>query len=756
MQYFSHIKPDKKEILEEHLRQTAELASYYAASFGGEKIAEQIGLLHDIGKHTQKFQDVLQGKAHHIDHAAVGAEYYWNESGENDHTVDDMFIAQTVCNCINSHHSDLHGCLTDDIDGYMEYPDEYHQITDNHKEIALGSDEEKEEIEKYVARQHFLKEISESDHPDTGGMNSEAKMLYERMLFSCQVDADYSSTAAFYDSDDFRNYENSRKIDAAECLRRLDEYRSQKGFGHDTSGLNALRNEVYNACEIAGRDMDPGLYTLTAPTGTGKTHALIRFALEQTRRNDLERIFVVLPYLSIIEQNAHEYKEIFGEENCLENDSQSELSDDLRLLADRWDYPIIVTTSVNFFETLCGAKASKERKLHQLANSVIVFDESQTLPSELLDVTMNTLEALTEYFHSTVLLSTATQPDYHFRKSLEGLKYQEVIKDVPALYSRYDYTRKIEVTADVYHKQTYEELADHYDAKEQLFVFNTTGKALKMYDTLCERFGEDDCFLLSSSLCSEHKSDTIKEIERKIENNEACFVSATQCIEAGVDLDFPVGMRECAPFSSVVQTSGRINRNARGVGQMMMFVLDEDEKYGYPGTTYRNESYVTRNLAEKQGIDINDLKMISEYYKQIYSEDAEENRDKKEIREAVEESDTKKLSDNYRLIEDSNELNVIVPYNRERVLYEKIYRELEFKQFCISRSEIKECSSITVRLYGNRKIKEYLEKHCRQLYMNSTEKREADRVNWYIVEDVDVYEEKRGFIKEEKEGGFIF
>ena len=753
-EFFSHTSADKNEYLIDHLYHTGDLASFFASSFGGSRIAEQAGLLHDLGKHTEKFQNVLDGTAHNIDHSVVGAEYYWNNVSEE--LIDDPYFAQVICNVIQSHHSDLHGQLDEEAiadSEYMAYPNfsRKRNITDNHKENALGSEEELEQIADFVNRHDLLKRISGNILPNSENMSNEAKMLYERMIFSCLVDADYSSTAAFYDLEDYSVYKAERVLNPDRLIKQLEDYRDKRGFGKNNSGLNSLRNHVYRQCEKAGRELPVGLYTLTAPTGTGKTHPLIKFALEQAKRNNQKRIFVVLPYLSIIEQNASEYREIFGDENCIEQDSQTDISDEIKLYADRWDYPIIVTTSVSFFETLCGGQASKERKLHNITDAVIVFDEAQTLPSYLLDVTMKSLEALPVYFNTTVLLSTATQPDYKLRKSLKDLHYKEIMPDCNEMYKGYGEIRRLAISTAVKPPETYEELVDIFDTHQQLFVFNTTGKALKMFEELKKRYDEKDCFLLSSALCSEHKSDTIREIKERIAHGLDCYVSATQCIEAGVDLDFPSGMRECAPLPSVIQTAGRINRNGKSIGEFHVFVLDDN---AYPGTVYRNESYVTRNVIQLHGLNINDLHLIGEYYREIYSGDAEENADKNEIVEAVEELDTHKLSEKYKLIEDKDELNIIVPYKRTE--FEDLYTVLSSHNFCISKKVMKAASHMTVRLYGNKNLQEYLDRHCKRLLAKKSDTVGYVEINWYIVEELSIYDQKKGLIREEREGGFVF
>ena len=757
--FFSHIKADKKEYLIEHLKNTADLASYFASSFGGGIVAEQAGLLHDLGKHTEKFQGVLEGSVHGIDHSAVGAEYYWNTisyENENAFLADDPFLAQVICNVIQSHHSDLHGALDERAaycSDYMAYPDFSidRNITDNHKENALKSSEELERIKEYVKDNDLLKVIPDETF---GDMTAEAKMLYERMIFSCLVDADYSATAAFYEGMDYRAYKDERILDTESLLNKLRIYRDMKGYGSSDSGLNGIRNQVYKCCEKAGRELSAGLYTLTAPTGTGKTHALMKFALEQAKKNGQKRIFVVLPFLSIIEQNASEYREIFGEENCIKQDSQTEIPEEIKLYSDRWDYHIIVTTSVSFFETLCGGKASKERKLHNIADSVVVFDEAQTLPSYLLDVTMKTLDALPEYFNTTVLLSTATQPDYKLRAALHDLNITEIMPDVQGIYDEYSRVRKLEISSEVKKCSTYEELSEVYGSSQQLFVFNTTDKALKMFELLRDKYDEENCFLLSSSLCSEHKSDTIKEIKKRISEGRQCYVSATQCIEAGVDLDFPAGMRECAPLPSIIQTAGRINRNGISTGKFHVFILDDSGENGYPGTTYRNESFVTKSLINTMGLHINDNEIGDKYYRQIFSGDADENSDKTEISEAVKRLDTHRLYENYKLIENDEELNIIVPYMSDR--FDSIYKELSHKDFCISKKEMMAARNMTVRLYGNRKIKEFLERHCRRLSAKSRDLDNEIPVNWYIVEDAYIYDPKEGLLKEEKEGSCVF
>ena len=387
-EFYAHRYQDHMELLIDHLHNTADLADEFASEFNSGLVGRQIGLLHDVGKHTKYFQDVLNRKRSGINHAVVGAEVYFEKCGTG--IIPNRQLAMIICMCISCHHSKLHSQRT------YQVPSDFQSLMqvlteDKEKINALSSQEEWKRILTYVEKNNLLIQINTGQYLEIKRMKTICRMFYARMLFSCLVDADFTATATFED-DLYKQESKGIPLDPERRLLELQKYREDYFSGSKKTPMNALREQVFrDANEKIGK---PGIYTMTAPTGTGKTLALISFALQQAARNKQKRIFIVLPYLSIITQNADVYRRIFGKEIVLEDDSQTEYTERARYLSDRWTAPMIVTTSVRFFETLFRVKTTDIRRLHQIANSVIIFDEAQTLPLGVTDVTMEVRESI--------------------------------------------------------------------------------------------------------------------------------------------------------------------------------------------------------------------------------------------------------------------------------------------------------------------------------------------------------------------------
>lgn len=766
MEYYAHtVKNGQNEPLMDHLRKTADLAEKYAAEFHSGKVGRQLGLLHDTGKRTRKFQDVLRGRETRIDHAVVGAELYVDEDNKKRlFQGEDDFLYYLICNAIAGHHSSLDGPFRPediDWDNFYTLPKDFSSreklLVRDQKVNALSSIEEYQEIAKYAETNQLLLTITDEDALDTAEMDDAAAMLYARMLFSCLVDADYTATGML-DDPELTETTADRAVQPDSMLTQLKEYRDNILAGSDPeNSINQLRNLVYHDAAEAGTG-PVSLYTLNAPTGTAKTLALIKFALEQAKTHQLKQIIIVLPYLSIISQNAEVYRQIFGAENVMEDDSQTEFTDEARIYADRWNSPITVTTSVKFFETLFASKASTLRKLHRLANSVIVFDESQTLPNNLTDVTMETLRALTEYFNTTVLLSTATQPSYHWRRALSDWNAREIIHDPNQLFQRYEIAKKTEVCFDTENEWTPDELAEYFsDSTECVYVFNTTKKAERMYAALRALHSEEDVFLLTSRFCAEHKLEIVQEINQRLKSEEPCYLAATQCIEAGVDLDFPSGAREYAPFSSIVQAAGRVNRNGKRSGKMLVFTADLHGKYDFPDTNYQNEANTSYSLAEREGhLSLNSLNDIDHYYKLLFHGDAQEGRDRDEITEVLNRRDIATMAKMYQLIDGQEQITVLVPYNGCHDDYMDFMKRVQANGYHIQKKDMRMCRKFSVSLYGRGNTLDFVRNHCHQLLIRSPF---GDvPVNWYIADIDPIYSKKAGLMlqnKEDEEGGLF-
>lgn len=763
MEYYARKdKNGELETLEHHTKLVSMKASQYADVFGCGKIGELCGDLHDSGKHTKKFQEVLLGSRTKVDHAIVAAILIFNSF-----SAIPTSILETLAGVCAAHHSGLR-CKSYDYTLPKDYDSPIDMLVKNDdgrtpKENALSSQKEYEEIVAYekpvideMNRYLDEKPISniierfidiEKNGADCIGPNA-SLMLWARMLLSCLVDADYSSAASWDDPDYFEKSELPALSESSldEMLNQLETYRNGILSTTDqTARMNILRGIVYRDAGDAGKDQGYSFRTMTAPTGTAKTLAIMKYALEKAKIEHHKRVFIILPFLSIITQNADEYKKIFGNEVVLEDDSQTDYTDRTREYSERWSAPIIVTTTVKFFSTIFASQSTELRRLHQIADSVIVFDECQSLPASVLDCTVYALQQLVKNYHTDVLFSTATLPSYEYRKGINW-KTKEVIKDVKNLYEEYHIAKNTEVEfASEDQEYDTKNLIERFSDKNQVvFIFNTTKKAREMYTELKNKYGEDSCRLLTSALCSDHKRDLIKWIKSRLKKGKACFLSSTQSIEAGVDVSFPCGAREYAPFSSVAQSAGRINRNGEGKGYMLVFKHKNHSKYDFPGADYMMASEKTMSMAEKKRkkgstLSTDSLEDMDSYYKRLFRSEAAKE-DRPALTEAIKKGNYFETEENYSIIEDKGQINIIVPYfenENSMKIYNEIASELRESDYGITKGQMNRAAGITVSVYPNKK--DEVKSCCQQLFMMTKEGEET--VNWYLLEDEQYYTE---------------
>ena len=743
-EYYAHKYNGHQEPLIDHLNKTAELAEAFASEFGSGAVGRQMGLLHDIGKHTAKFQAVLDRRLTGINHAVVGAEVYFDR--HRPEIIPNRELAMMICMCINCHHHILHG--QDEYRIPTDFTIDAHLLTeDKGKKNALSGQEEWEEILAYAEENNLLIKINKGDYLKPGAMSPAGRMLYARMLFSCLVDADYTATAGF-ENEDYQAESEGVPLEPEKRLMELQKYRDNAFSGSPDTAMNRLREQVFR--DAGAVKCKSSIYTMTAPTGTGKTLALINFALHQAIRNGQKRIFIVLPYLSIITQNADIYRKIFGDDVVLEDDSQTVYSEKTRLLSDRWTAPVVVTTSVKFFETLFRVRPSDIRRLHQVSKSVIVFDEAQTLPLGVTDVTMEIMKELADNYGSTVLFSTATQPQYRFRKNLAGLPFNtvEVIQDHEKLFREHGIAKKTETVFSVDRPWTYPELAEYFKWETQtLFIFNTVAKSQAMYRTLKET-QNDGLAYLSSALCPAHRRDMLAYIKERLDAGDRIWLVSTQCIEAGVHIDFPYGAREIASYTSIVQSAGRINRNGKRKGKLLVFRMEEQGRRGYPDAAYKNAAMITLGMAKKGLIDMNDPASVTAYYKALFTGSSGGEEDRREITDAIETEDFEALSDAYRLIDKDEQDIVIVPYAED--LYEETKKALEENDWVITKRMMKAVHDITVTA----RLKDETKRYCRQLRISTREGQEP--TNWYLLEEQGLYSQELGFVQAQDTGTAFF
>jgi len=410
----------------------------------------------------------------------------------------------------------------------------------------------------------------------------------------------------------------------------------------------------------------PGLYALTAPTGAGKTRALLAFALQHALANGLERVIVALPYTSIIDQTADVYRQILGNNVVLEHHSALEV-DDLsetalerhRLLSENWDAPLIVTTFVQLFESLFSNLPSRCRKVHRLARSVIVLDEAQTIPIELLEPTVHALQQLIDDYGATVLLSTATQP------ALGQIQFAKSPVQVVANPAQHFQTlKRVNYHVDLT-PRNYDWLADEIAAREQVMVvLNTRKDALATIDALRQRHPNvmPSVFHLSTLLCPAHRREVLAEVKRRLEHREPCRLVATQVVEAGVDLDFPVVMRAVGPLDRIVQAAGRCNREGRLTrGEVIVFELAQGST---PRGAYRTGTDEARITLQQPNADLHHPNTYTDYFARLYGDVS---LDREGIQQAREGFQFETVAQKYRLIRDDTYPVIVVNYDPNAV-----------------------------------------------------------------------------------------
>lgn len=592
--------------LDDHLRAVGRLAQEKAHG-QGKFLALLAGLWHDLGKRRPGFQRYIRqahGAQAHIEriadsdktHSAAGA--LWAAQWFNERFgPQGLMMSRVLQYVIAGHHAGL-----DDWDGGLS--------------VRLAKPETKAEFEQALGRhtppdilapeglQFSLKDLPVADHQTAPGRFA----LWVRMLFSALVDADFLDTERYMNPERFEKRENSASIpmmlDACDAhVAQLAE--KATGAGQGMSAVNQARSRVLQQCRDKAA-LPPGVFSLTVPTGGGKTLSSLAFALTHAARHGKRRIVYAIPYTSIIEQTADVFRRVFaglGEDMVVEHHSNAESDPEQetarsRLACENWDAPLIVTTNVQLLESLFASRTSRCRKLHNLSDSVIVLDEAQLLPMEFLQPVVDVLRYLVQDFGATVLLCTATQPVLNASASPDpskGLRrgigpVTEVIDDVPRLYRELERVR-VHLPASLETPRSWPELADEITRHEAvLAIVNRRADAQTLYQLVKTRAvssgdkGHPYCWHLSALMCAQHRSDTLVEIKAALQARRealtqglkapSIYIVSTQLVEAGVDIDVPVVYRALAGLDSIAQAAGRCNRegNLAEPGQVHVFV----------------------------------------------------------------------------------------------------------------------------------------------------------------------------------------
>lgn len=713
----------EKETLGHHAQRVSTLCGEFLKPLGYTEIGNVLGGLHDFGKASERFAEVLEGKRVHVNHAYPGAALAYVRYNRKK-------TARVIASVIAAHHSCLDsGCffrLKELMEGTGSGCDE-----EGNTFSLFGMAEMKEALEAFQAENPQLLQVK-IPQPLPDDEDPVADMLLNRFLLSALADADYSASAEHFEPDYLKNHSGTA-LNPEDAMERLQQIRVEKQkFSTSSVALNALRDRLFEDC-LGAAELPPGLFTLTAPTGLGKTLSLLAFALKHCMRyRQMRRIILILPYLAIMEQNVREYRRVIPE--LLESHSAAVFDERAGNLAERWDVPCIVTTNVGFFEPLFSARPTDCRHLHQLADSVIVLDEAQSLPPDLLEATLQTVNLLCSRYGCTVVFSTATQPSF---QHLPGLQWKptEIVPNPEKLFlatQRVTYDWRIE--KPVSYRQIGEELIS---GRQGCVIVNLRAHAEKLFRILEEMMPKRESealFYLTSNLCGSHRSQVLERIKVRLAEGKSCYLVASQCIEAGVDLDFPVVYRALAPLESIIQAAGRCNRNGDSPdGRVVVFLPDEERLYPL-GAYYQRAAVCVKTLASRHPIDCFHLKHIEEYFEILYSNSEG---DKEKLKKALQDRDYKKVQEEYKLI-DSRGVQVIVPWVEEMELFRSIQEEYE--RTGLTRDFIRRARPLTVSSFAEDKVQEC----CIPLFFRTYGREREVRTEWYLLGNQECYHEKLG------------
>ena len=749
-EYYAHInrKTEEKTTVEEHNYRVAKMARSFgnraSEAFGNLAYIEGIG--HDVAKETDSFQGVLDGSEHHINHAIGGAAAL-SALLQTQSPIKDPFCEIATVHNIRGHHCGL-------LDQYdftsspgrtlletSKFLVKYGVEVDG-KTNAVMNAEDATHVYQSLKNSKYIKSLIKDDGtidcPDMSDASNEAKMLFTRMLLSCLVDADYTCSAI--ETGDEEQYISDAFIDSDKYLKLFEKYREKILKSREASPLDPLREYLYTCAIQAGQGNPPAIATMNAPTGIGKTLAYIRYALEQCKRNGQDRIFIVMPRLALTEQVKNILVEMFGDNVVIEDDSRADNDEKKRMYAERWNAPIVITTDVKFFETIMHNRPSSLRCLHSVMNAVVIYDEYQMMDASLLDATLNTLQALTKYFHTSILLASATPPAYTYRKGM-NISVRNVVQNEDWLYQEYSKVKKMKISC-VQTPLTLEGLATlSHDSNQELYIFNTKKKANQMYEYMKRMHGQENVYILTTDMCAQHRIDTLNIVIQQLNDHKPCYLISTQCVEAGVDFSFPRVYREYGPMHALIQSFGRLSRNAEVIGEGFIFSLDSSVSGAgvYPDQKYKTETLITKYIIQSHAwaIDINDRTVIEEYYKEIFDGDGSESHDKEVIQDAINKMKFATVQKEYKVISDQDKSYVIVPYRNAINIYETLCKEIYANNMVITKKQMKEANPVAVSVYNNNA--KYLGM-CERLCLRTG--CETIPSNWYIATTPELYGEK--------------
>jgi len=665
MKFYAHSitdNPDKSDwqLLEEHLLGVAELAEEFAAEFGAGAWGRLIGLWHDLGKYSLDFQRRLEGENIRVVHAEAGGHLACLKQWPG--------IDKVLAWPIIGHHAGLAD--------FSPAQSGAKALEPKLREPSRSADVLQQVPALILNQECPTMPAMFSNHelfPDTA--------FFIRMLYSCLVDADFLDTEAFMDP--VRGKQRDIEVPSMETLSAaFDQYMTQ--FEESSGTVNKCRSLVLQQCRAAADKQ--GVFSLTVPTGGGKTLSSLAFALCHAVKYGKRRIIYVIPYTSIIEQTAEVFRKMPGFENAVIehhsnlvwDDGREEESRQKRLAMENWDAPLVVTTGVQFFESLYANRSSRCRKLHNIANSVVIFDEAQCLPPEYLRPCVYAIRELSRHYGVTPVLCTATQPvldkrtsfDFAFKEGFESV--HEIIEE-PSTLSRKLERVRVERMNDL-QPVSVAELAEILLNENQSFLCIVNRKADAR--ELAQLLPLGQTIHLSTNMCAAHRLEKLEEIRHRLEDKERILVISTSLVEAGVDLDFPVVYRALAGLDSIAQAAGRCNREGRlDIGRTLVFMPEQQPTYVKPAAAVALDYLQSEKLAQ-----IFLPETFRNYFQEYFFVKGEAELDAQGILELLPKNKLEEIcfqsaAEKFRLIDDDWQVSIIVPFGEAPALAEKLRAE---------------------------------------------------------------------------------
>lgn len=712
-----------------HAERTAAEMSAFRVPFSAEVLApvharylmRLLALTHDMGKASADFQAYLRrGGGAKVDHKSAAVKW-WRKNSK-------LFGNLMSYVCFGHHGGLNHGARIDEHLEYVSWSPEIDEYLPD-------------ELQQGVERVPF----QAGQNCITQDEKLFSLMMAIRMFHSCLVDADWLATEAFCDPERYRLRKECRHTSMSMLSQMLEGYiieREKKATGH----INALRKLVHESCYQASGQA-PGVFRLNVPTGGGKSLSSLSFALQHAHLHQLERVIYVIPYTSIIDQTAGEYRAVLGEEQVVEHHSnitEEADSENNRFATENWDAPVIITTSVQFFESLFACQNSRCRKIHNIANSVIVFDEVQTLPSALLKPCLFAMKTLQRDYNCSLVLCTATQPALTNHEYFDIGWPEDEVKSLLGESLETKLAREMKrVEVEMLGAISEETLVEHFlasDMSSALMIVNLTSQAQHLFGLLQER-GVEGLYHLSARMCPAHRVAVLDEIRERLSAGQPTVLVATRVVEAGVDISFPVVYRDCCGLDSLAQAAGRCNRHGElDVGKVYSFTSSE---YSLPSSfvDLRDGAYAMEDIVSSTKLDeLFESQVVNNYFVRFYDKRKNKGWDQKGIFTWVNQHykvwDFPEIAQRFRFI-DQEQLPLLVSYGEEGEQIRAELSEMDKLGIMPGRRMFRRLQAFSVNVY--REEWNRLRPHCECVHQ---------KAGIWILCTKEGYDAQRGLLKD--------